>query len=313
MTMILRPSIKPFTSGILAVSNLHAVYYEEAGRPDGKPVLIIHGGPGGTIEPRQYRYFDPLHWRMITFDQRGCGKSTPHAELRENTTQDLVADMERLRNHLGIDQWVLFGGSWGTTLALAYAQEYPQRCAGLILRGIFLVQRYELHWLYQEGASRVFPDAWEGFIAPIPIDERDSNIEAYYRLLTSPDVEVRLQAARAWSIWEGSISRLLPNPGNLKKFGEDEFADAFARLECHYFINNGFINEGQLLQGMDRMRSCPGIIIHGRYDMVCPVQAAWDLHRAWPEAELRIVPNAGHSYRERGITKELCLASESFK
>jgi proline iminopeptidase len=252
------------------------------------------------------RYFDPITWRIVRFDQRGCGKSTPHAELRENTTWDLVEDTEKLRRHLGIDRWVVFGGSWGSTLALAYAQTHPERCKGIVLRGIFLLRRSELLWFYQEGASHLFPDAWEKYLAPIPTKERGDLMAAYYKRLTSRSRNVRLGAARAWSIWEGSTSRLIPDEGLMGTFGKARFAEAFARIECHYFVNGAFLkSDNQLLENVDRIRHIPAVIVQGRYDVVCPMRSAWDLHRAWPEAKLIIVPDAGHAISEPGIRSAL--------
>lgn len=309
----LYPPIYPYCDGFLVVSDLHRLYWEECGNPNGKPILFLHGGPGGGINPTYRQYFHPQKWRVILFDQRGCGKSTPHAELQDNTTWDLVADIEKLRHHLQIDKWTVFGGSWGSTLALAYSQTYPERCQGLILRGIFLLRQKELHWFYQEGASQVFPDAWESYVKPIPSEERQDFIRAYYRRLTSSDPKVRQEAARAWSLWEGSTSRLIQSPDAMKRFTEDKFADAFARIECHYFINRGFLKtDNQLLDQVDRIRSIPGIIIQGRYDIVCPMISAWELHQAWPEAEFQVIPDAGHSMLEPGIRTALLQATDRF-
>jgi proline iminopeptidase len=268
--------------------------------------VFLHGGPGGGTSPIQRRYFDPRKWRIVLFDQRGCGRSTPHAELRENTTWDLVEDTEKLRKYLGIDTWVVFGGSWGSTLALAYAQTYPDCCKGLVLRGIFLLRRSELLWFYQEGASHLFPDAWEKYLEVIPKAERADLMKAYYKRLTSRDRKVRLHAARAWSIWEASTSRLVPDDAQIRKSGNARFAEAFARIECHYFVNRAFMkSQDQLLENVDRIRSIPAVIVQGRYDVVCPMRSAWDLHRAWPEAKLIIVPDAGHSMTEPGIRSAL--------
>lgn len=309
----LYPPIEPYHTGNLAVSTLHTIYFEQVGTPAGKPVVFLHGGPGGGIDPIYRQYFAPEQWRVVLFDQRGCGKSTPHAELQENTTWDLVNDIEKLRIHLGIDQWVVFGGSWGSTLALAYSQTYPEACSGLILRGIFLLRQKELRWFYQEGTSYIFPDAWEKYLRPIPIDERTDLIAAYYKRLTSPDRQVRLEAARAWSIWEASTSKLFLDPMLQQKFGESHFADAFARIECHYFVNNGFFEtEDQLLNNCDRIQHIPTVIVQGRYDVVCPMLSAWDLHHALPNAELTIVPDAGHSMTEPGIRSALLDATDRF-
>ncbi|GAB4327057.1 MAG: prolyl aminopeptidase [Leptolyngbyaceae cyanobacterium] len=259
------------------------------------------------------QYFNPDRWRIIIFDQRGCGKSTPHAELRENTTWQLVADIETLRTHLGIDQWVVFGGSWGSTLSLAYSQTHPERCLGLILRGIFLLRQKEIHWFYQAGASYIFPDAWEEYLKPIPPDERQDLLTAYYKRLTDPDRTVQLTAARAWSVWEASTSKLFQDPALISTFAADEFAAAFARIECHYFMNKGFFEtENQLIEQVDRIRHIPAVIVQGRYDVVCPMVSAWELHQAWPEAEFIVIPDAGHSMMEPGIRSALIEASDRF-
>jgi proline iminopeptidase len=300
------PARQPYRTGRLRVSSLHTLHFEECGNPKGKPVVFLHGGPGGGVSPMHRRYFDPRKWRIVLFDQRGCGKSTPHAELRENTTWDLVEDTEKLRRHLGIDRWVVFGGSWGSTLALAYAQTHPHRCKGLVLRGIFMLRRSELLWFYQEGASHLFPDAWEKYLAPIPKRERGDLIRAYYKRLTSSSRKTRLDAARAWSIWEGSTSRLIPDEDLIRRSGRARFAEAFARIECHYFVNHGFLKpDTQLLDDVARIRDIPAVIVQGRYDVVCPMRSAWDLHRAWPEAKLVVVPDAGHAMTERGIRSAL--------
>jgi len=307
------PETKPYKTGVLEVSKLHTIYYEECGNPDGKPLVFLHGGPGGGIDPVYRRYFDPKNWRVVLHDHRGCGKSTPFSELRENTTWDLVADIEKLRTHLGIDRWVVFGGSWGSTLSLAYAETHPERCKALVLRGIFLLRRSELQWFYQEGASHLFPDAWEHYLAPIPPRERGDLMKAYYRRLTSPDRRVRLRAARAWAIWEGSTSKLRPDAALIRKFGGKTFADAFARIEAHYFVNGGFLDpDDQLLRNVRRIRHIPGVIVQGRYDVVCPIRSAWDLHRAWPEAKLVIVPDAGHSMTEPGTRSALIEETARF-
>lgn len=307
----LYPPIAPYHSNFLQVSELHRIYYEEAGNPDGQPVIFLHGGPGGGINPVYRQYFNPRLWRIVLFDQRGCGQSTPHAELRENTTWDLVADIETIRQTLGIDRWVVFGGSWGSTLALAYSQTHPDRCRGIILRGIFLLRQKELHWFYQEGTSYLFPDAWERYLAPIPPEERHDLLQAYYRRLTSPDLAVRQSAAKAWSVWEASTSKLLPDENLMAQFGTTEFADAFARIECHYFVNQGFFEtEDQLLRQVDRIRHIPAVIVQGRYDVVCPMISAWELHQVWPEAEFIVVPDAGHSMTEPGIRSALIAATD---
>jgi proline iminopeptidase len=304
----LYPLRQPYNEGYLKVSEIHTIYFEESGNPEGKPIILLHGGPGGGCPPFYRQYFNP-EWRLIMFDQRGCGKSKPHAELRENTTWDLVNDIERLREYLGIENWVVFGGSWGSTLSLAYSQTHPQRCQGLILRGIFMLRQKELQWFYQEGASYIFPDAWEEYLKPIPMAERDDLLTAYYKRLTSPDPQIRLAAARAWSIWEGSTSRLFPDASLKQRFGEDEFAEAFARIECHYFINRGFLaTEDQLLVNVDKIRQIPAVIVQGRYDVVCPMISAWELHIAWPEAEFILISDAGHSMSEPGIRSALIEA-----
>jgi proline iminopeptidase len=309
----LYPAIEPYQAGMLPVSDLHTIYYEQSGNPNGKPVVFLHGGPGGGTIPTYRQYFDPEKWRIILFDQRGAGKSTPHAELRDNTTWDLVSDIEKLRSHLQIDRWVVFGGSWGSTLSLSYSQTHPDRCLGLILRGIFLLRRKEILWFYQEGASWIFPDAWEQYLAPIPIEERDDLVSAYYRRLTSDDAETRAIAAKAWSVWEGSTSRLIVDPDLQSKFSQDEFADAFARIECHYFMNRGFFEtDDQLLKNCDRIRHIPTVIVQGRYDVVCPMASAWDLHKALPDAEFIVVQDAGHSMMEPGILSALVDATDRF-
>jgi proline iminopeptidase len=307
------PLFAPYNEGKLKVSQLHTIHYEQSGNPQGKPVVILHGGPGGGGAPMYRQYFNPDKWRIVMFDQRGCGKSTPYAELSENTTWDLVADIEQLREHLNIEQWVVFGGSWGSTLSLAYSQTHPNKCLGLILRGIFMLRQKELRWFYQEGASYIFPDAWLEYLKPIPTEEREDLISAYYKRLTGKDRNVRLKAARAWSIWEASTSKLIPSPNSIKRFGEDEFAEAFARIECHYFVNKGFLEtENQLLVNCDRIQDIPGIIIQGRYDVVCPMITSWELHQAWPKAEYIIVPDAGHSVSEPGIIDALITATDEF-
>jgi proline iminopeptidase len=309
----LYPEIEPYHTGRLRVSDLHEVYYETSGNPRGKPVVFVHGGPGGGSEPKSRRFFDPEVYRIVLFDQRGCGKSTPNASVVDNTTWHLVADMEALRAHLGIARWQVFGGSWGSTLALAYAQRHPEAVAELVLRGIFLVRQRDIEWFYQRGASAVFPDAWEHYLAPIPPAERGDLLGAYYRRLTSEDPATQLEAARAWSVWEGRTSRLLPDPAMIARFAQDRFALAFARIECHYFVHKGFFErDGQLLEDVDKIRGIPAVIVQGRYDMPCPMEQAWALHRAWPEAELVVVPDAGHSANEPGIQRALVAATDRF-
>ncbi|HUR27612.1 MAG TPA: prolyl aminopeptidase [Planctomycetota bacterium] len=310
----LYPPIKPYDKGTLAVEAPHVLYYEECGNPKGQPVVFVHGGPGGGLDDKYRRFFDPKHYRIVLFDQRGCGKSTPHAELTNNTTWDLVADMEALRKTLKIERWMVFGGSWGSTLALAYAEKHPKLVTALVLRGIFLLRKREIDWFYQEGANHLFPDAWEHYLAPIPKAERKDMVRAYYKRLTSKNAQTRLDAARAWSIWEGSTSTLLHDPDLVAKTGASEFAIAFARIECHYFVNKGFFeHDDQLLRGAKKIRHIPGVIVQGRYDVVCPAESAWALHRAWPEADLRIVPDAGHSAMEPGNVHELVSATDRLR
>ena len=302
----LYPEISPYSTEMLQVSDLHTLYIEQSGNPAGKPVVFLHGGPGGGTIPQYRRYFDPEKWRIVLFDQRGCGRSTPFAELRDNTTWDLVDDIERIREHLGISHWAVFGGSWGSTLALAYAGRHADRCTELFLRGIFLLRKKEIDWFYQEGCSRLFPDLWEAYQAPIPAHERHDMVAAYYRRLTSADADERKKAAKAWSVWEGSTSRLIYDARAAARFGDDEFADAFARIECHYFINKGFFSDDNYLLGqVHRIRHIPTVIVHGRYDVVCPVENAWDLKREFPEAELHIIADAGHALAESGISARL--------
>jgi proline iminopeptidase len=309
----LYPPIRPFHKAHLRVSALHELYYEESGNPKGKAVVFLHGGPGGATDPAMRRFFDPKGYRIVLFDQRGCGASRPHAELRENTTWDLVADIEKLRAHLGLERWMVFGGSWGSTLALAYAQRHPERVTELVLRGIFLLRRSELEWFYQDpqGAASIFPDLWEKYLAPIPPEERADLMMAYYRRLISEDRATRAAAARAWATWEGGTSFLRANPAYVAKFDDPDYATAFSRIEAHYFVNRGFMeSDGQLLRDVEQVRHIPAVIVQGRYDVVCPMRSAWDLHRAWPEAELRIVPDAGHSAFEPTITRELVAATD---
>ena len=311
--MELFPNIEPFNTFHLPVSDLHTIYVEESGNKNGKPVIFLHGGPGGGVDPKYRRYFNPDKWRIIMFDQRGCGKSTPFAELKENTTWDLVDDIEKIRNHLSIDNWVVFGGSWGSTLSLAYSQTYPNSCKGLILRGIFLVRKKEIDWFYQEGANNIFPDRWESFLAPIPVEKRDNLMQAYYEILTGDDHSKKIEAAKAWSTWEGSTVRLMQDKNFISDFSDEKFAEAFARIECHYFMNNCWFNSNNhLIENVDKIRHIPGVIIHGRYDIICPVVQAWDLHQAWPEADLHIIPDAGHSIFEEGIKDKILEYTEKF-
>ena len=309
----LYPDIEPFDSGVLQVSPLHRLHYEQCGNPKGKPVVMLHGGPGAGCSPRMRRFHDPEKYRIVLFDQRGSGRSTPHADLTDNTTWDLVADIEKLRTHLKIERWQVFGGSWGSTLALAYAQKHPKQASELVLRGIFMLRRWELEWFYQGGCHRLFPDSWEHYLKPIPPVERGDLISAYHRRLTSPDAKVRLDAARAWSVWEASTSFLRQDPGFIDAHKADAFALAFARIECHYFVNGGFFEvEDQLLRDAQKLRGIPGTIVHGRYDVVCPVHNAWELHQAWPEAKLEICPTSGHSAFEPEITDALVRATDAY-
>ncbi|HSQ70573.1 MAG TPA: prolyl aminopeptidase [Steroidobacteraceae bacterium] len=309
----LYPPIEPFRSGWLRVSDRHEIYWEESGNPRGKPAVFLHGGPGAGADPRARRFFDPRRYRIVVFDQRGCGRSRPYACLEENTTWDLVADIERLRRELGIDRWLVFGGSWGSTLALAYAQKHPRRVTELVLRGIFMLREAEIGWFYQQGASAIFPDRWEQYVAPIPRGERSDLVRAFHKRLTSPRRQTQLKAARAWSVWEASTSFLRQNEANVAKWAEDDFAIAVARIECHYFVNKGFMQRpDQLLRGVNRIRGIPCVIVQGRYDVVCPMQTAWELHCAWPEADFRVVPDAGHSALEPGILSELLAATDRF-
>ena len=309
---VLFPDIKPYATQRLAVDSLHTLYIEECGNPSGLPVLFLHGGPGAGCEPMHRRFFDPQRYRIVLFDQRGSGQSSPHAELRDNTTWHLVADIEKLREHLNIDRWVVFGGSWGSTLALAYAETHPDRVLGLILRGVFLCRDRDIHWFYQHGANRLFPDLWEHFLAPIPAMEQHDLIHAYHRRLTGADELERLRAARAWSTWEGATLTLESNPTMVEHFSEAHRALSLARIECHYFVNQCFMEPDQLLRDADRLRTMPGIIVHGRYDVVCPLDNAWALYQSWPEAELRIVSPAGHAASEPGIVDALITATQAF-
>ncbi|MEW8135566.1 MAG: prolyl aminopeptidase [Candidatus Thiodiazotropha endolucinida] len=308
----LYPAIEPFTSQMLPVGNGHRLYVEQVGKPDGIPVLFLHGGPGAGCEPYHRRFFDPDHYRVVLFDQRGCGHSTPHASLEANTTWDLVGDIERIRQQLDIEQWLLFGGSWGSTLALAYAQSHPQRVTGMVLRGIFLCRDEEIRWFYQHGASRVFPDYWEDFIAPIPQQERDDLLHAYHRRLSGENDIDRMAAAKAWSVWEGRTASLHPNPAVVSFFSNPHTALSLARIECHYFVNHAFLRPNQLLLESDRLADIPGVIVQGRYDLICPMASAWELHRAWPGSELKVIGDAGHSAAEPGIRSALIEATDKF-
>jgi proline iminopeptidase len=302
---------EPISSGWMSAGAPHEIYYEECGARAGKPVVVLHGGPGGAINPTMRRFFDPTRWRVALFDQRGCGRSRPNASLEDNTTWDLVEDIERLRRRLGVDKWTVFGGSWGSTLALAYAIRHPDRVSGLILRGVFLLTDRELRWFYQDGASMLFPDAWARFIAPIPADERGDLMAAYHRRLTHPDRRIQAQAASAWSQWEGDTLSLRGPQARPAKFSEVDFAIAFARIECHFFINRGFFPEdGWLLKNIDAIRDIPGWIVQGRFDVVTPLESAWALKQAWPEAHFEIIWDAGHASTEPGIVDALVRATD---
>ncbi|TRX74675.1 prolyl aminopeptidase [Pseudomonas mangiferae] len=304
----LYPEIKPYARHELAVEEPHVLYIDESGSPDGLPVLFVHGGPGAGCDSLSRRFFDPSLYRIVTFDQRGAGRSTPYASLENNTTWHLVEDMERIREHLGIDKWVLFGGSWGSTLSLAYAQTHPDRVHALILRGIFLCRPQEFHWFYQEGASRLFPDYWQDYLAPIPAEERGDLMQAFYRRLTGTDEIAQMQAAKAWSCWEGRTATLRPNPQVVERFHDK--ALSIARIECHFFVNDAFLEPDQLLRDMPKIAHLPGVIVHGRYDVVCPLDNAWALHQVWPNSELQIVRDAGHVAGEPGIADALVRAAD---
>ena len=309
----LYPEIEPYRTGRLRVSDVHELHFEECGNPAGKPVVFLHGGPGGGTDGKMRRFFHPEKYRIVLFDQRGSGKSTPHASLEANTTWDLVEDTEKVREHLGIAKWQVFGGSWGSTLALAYAERHPDRVTELVLRGIFLLRRKEIEWFYQEGASILFPDAWEPYLAHIPEAERGDMVAAYHRRLTSDDPGVRLAAAKIWSGWEGATSKLLPDAAFTGHYEEDEFALAFARIEAHYFQNRGFFEvDDQLLRDVGRIRHIPAVIVQGRYDVVCPIFSAWALHRAWPEADFIVTPDSGHSAFEAPNSRALVAATDRF-
>ncbi|KYG68574.1 prolyl aminopeptidase [Bdellovibrio bacteriovorus] len=308
------PSIEPNNSGMLKVSDIHTLYWEECGNPLGKPVVFLHGGPGGGVAPDHRRFFDPKAYRIILFDQRGSGKSTPCAELRENNTWELIKDIETIRSMLKIDTWVVFGGSWGSTLALTYAISHPERVKALVLRGIFLCRPSEIKWFYQEGASEIFPDVWDEYLKPIPVAERGDMVTAYYKRLTHENSEVRLQAAKAWSKWEAATSRLIVDQNAIDEFDDPEYALSFARIECHYFTNNAFFSTNNwILENIEAIRKIPAVIVQGRYDVVCPARSAWDLHKAWPEAKFTIIPDSGHAAAEPGTRSALIEATDSFK
>lgn len=309
----LYPPIEPYQSGYLSVDGGHQIYWEESGNPNGKPVLFLHGGPGAGTRPYHRSFFNPDLYRIILFDQRGCGKSLPFSKLEQNTTWDLVADIELLRKHLGVDRWVIFGGSWGSTLGLTYAIKHLQSVKGLILRGIFLCRPQEIRWYYQDGADQIYPDEWEKYIALIPLAEREDFVKAYYKRLISSDKEVRRTAAQAWSGWEGSTSKLVFDPALFADFTADQSADSIARIECHYFVHNTFFKtDNWILENIQAIRNIPCILVQGRYDIPCPIKSAWELHRAWPEAELLIIPDAGHAPTEPGILDALIRATDLF-
>jgi len=307
------PPIEPYNHGWLSVGDGHEIYYEESGNPTGKPCLFVHGGPGGGASPAARQFFDPDKYRIVLFDQRGCGRSQPHASIETNTTWHLIDDIELIRETLGIDRWLVFGGSWGSTLSLAYAQSHPERVTELVLRGIFLLRAQELQWFYQHGASELYPDAWQHYLAPIPDAEQHDLISAFHSRLTSEDPEVRLSAARAWSVWEASTSFLIQNEDFMAQLDEPEAALAMARIECHYFVNGGFFESpNQILEAVDRIRHIPCVIVQGRYDVVCPPTTAWDLHEAWPEADFKLIANAGHSAFDPANAAALLEATNRF-
>lgn len=308
----LYPEIEPFDSGMLDVGDGHKIYWERVGTRGARPAVFLHGGPGGGMSPKHRRLFDPARYDVILFDQRGCGRSTPNASLEANTTWHLVADIERLREKFGFEKWLVFGGSWGSTLALAYAQTHPQRVGALVLRGIYTLSRAELDWYYQFGVSEMFPDKWERFLAPIPPAERGNMMTAYRKLLTGTDRARQIEAAKAWSKWEGETITLLPEPETSDPFAQEDYAVAFARIENHYFVHGGWLRERQLLDDAHRLNGIPGVIIHGRYDMPCPARYAWELHKGWPEAEFFLIEGAGHAYSEPGILDRLIYATDKF-
>lgn len=308
----LYPPLEPYDHGMLDVGDGHRLYWELCGNPLGEPAVFLHGGPGGGCGPSHRRLFDPARYNVLLFDQRGCGRSTPHACLDANTTWDLVGDIERLRALVGAPRWLVFGGSWGSTLALAYAETHPGRVSGLILRGVFTLRRFELAWYYQSGASLLFPDKWEKFLAPIPVAERGDLIAAYRKRLVGSDARVRLEAAKAWSVWEGETITLRPDPAIADQHDDDGYALAFARIENHYFTHDGWLDEGQLIRDAGRLKTIPGVIVQGRYDVATPAVTAWDLHRAWPEAAFHMVDDAGHAFSEPGILDRLIRATDGF-
>ncbi|MEN8170641.1 MAG: prolyl aminopeptidase [Pseudomonadota bacterium] len=309
---ILYPDISPYVQHSLAVESPHTLHVEECGNPSGIPVIFVHGGPGAGCEPYHRRFFDPQRYRIILFDQRGCGRSTPHASLENNTTQALIADMELIREHLKIDRWLLFGGSWGSTLGLVYAETHPDKVLGLVVRGIFLCRSQEIDWFYQQGASRLFADYWQDFLAPIPETEHDDLLRAYYRRLTGEDEMARMAAAKAWSLWEGRTATLKPSESVIDHFGDPFTALSLARIECHYFVNDSFLEPNQILRDAERLHGIPGVIVQGRYDVICPMESAWQLSQAWPEAKLKIIGDAGHAASEPGIINALMQATDDF-
>ena len=307
---ILYPDISPHTQFQMDVGDGHSIHVEECATPGATPAVFLHGGPGAGCAPWHRRFFDPEAYRIILFDQRGCGRSTPHGELANNTTTHLIGDLEAIRAHCGIERWVVFGGSWGSTLALAYAEAHPERCLALVLRGIFLCRKQDIRWFYQEGANALFPDRWQDFERVIPPGERDDMVAAYYRRLTSDDAATRLEAARAWSNWEGQLLTLLPDKEAAAHFDEKHTAISLARLECHYFMHNIFLRDGQLLDEAHRLHNIPGVIVHGRYDVVCPINQAFALHEKWPQAQMHVVADAGHAASEAGIIHHLVSATD---
>lgn len=315
MTEILRglyPEIEPYETGFLDVGDGHTIYWERVGTKGGKPAVFLHGGPGGGVNPTQRRVFDPALYDVVLFDQRGCGRSTPHASLEANTTWHLVADIEKLRLKFGYDKWQVFGGSWGSTLALAYAETHPEHVSELIVRGVYLLTKRELDWYYQFGVSEMYPERWETFIEPIPEAERGRMMASYYRYLTGTDEKKKLECAKTWSQWEGATISLVTDPSRVDAFGEDQYAIAFARIETHFFVNGGWLEEGQLLRDAHKLKDIPGVIVHGRYDMPCPAKTAWDLSKAWPKADLHIIEAAGHAMTEPGILDQLIRATDRF-
>ncbi len=309
---MLFPAIQPGQTWRFPVSDLHTLYLEECGNPDGVPIVFLHGGPGGSCEPGHRRFFDPESYRIILFDQRGAGKSRPHASLENNTTPELIADLEKIRAFLNIERWVVFGGSWGSTLSLVYAETHPERVLGMVLRGIFLCRRHEIDWFYQQGTSRLFPDYWRDYLAPIPETEHDDLLNAYYRRLTGENDMERMAAARAWSLWEGRTATMAPSESVVEHFGNPFTALSLARIECHYFVNDSFLEPNQILRDAKKLAGIPGVIVHGRYDVICPLENAWQLHQAWPDSELRVIASAGHSASEPATVDALILATNEF-